>query len=600
MALVASVGTVVGLSGRPSPASAASLCTSPTYTSSNPNATDNTDPGPVENWWVNNDAWSGSHGPETINVCSNTSWYATSNQPNDGGQVETYPDTEYDVGGRQHQSTTPISGWDSITSTFAESNPPDGGWDAGYDLWTDNWAHETMIWNQWAGSQSFWPSQANGPNGFAANLDGVPYHFFANGSELMFFRDTQVASGSVDILAAWQWEVAHGFAQATDVPTQIEYGTEVCYTNGTETYNTTDFGVNMVPSGGTTTTTTSPTTTTTQPTTTTTTQPTTTTTTQPTTTTTTQPTTTTTTQPTTTTTTRPTTTTTTRPTTTTTTRPKKTTTSSTTPPSLRSPGPTDGYWLVGADGGIFNYGAAPFDGSTGALRLQRPVVGITRTPDNSGYWLAASDGGVFAFNAPFVGSIPGLGLHPAGSGLPHSLNQPIVGMVPSANGQGYYMVASDGGVFAFNTTFAGSCPGIGGCSGTAVAVASDASGNGYWLATNTGHVYSFGGAPYFGAPGPLIAPITSMVRTPDGGGYYVLDAAGQVFAYGDAMHSLGGLPAGATSTLDPATAIIATADGGGYWISTALGKVSPFGDAPGDGDMSTAHLNGPIVAATGF
>ena len=121
----------------------------------------------------------------------------------------------------------------------------------------NNWAHETMIWNQWAGSQSFWPGQANGPGGFALNLDGVPYHFFANGSELMFFRDTQVASGSVDILAAYKWEVAHGFAKASDIPTQIEYGTEVAYTSGTETFNMTDFGVNMVPHGGTTTTTTS-------------------------------------------------------------------------------------------------------------------------------------------------------------------------------------------------------------------------------------------------------------------------------------------------------------------------------------------------------
>ncbi len=557
-ALVAGAVTLIGLSERPSPASAASTCTSPSYSSSDPNATDNTDPGSVENWWVNNDAWSGSHGPQTINVCSNTSWYATSNQPNNGGQVETYPDTEYDVGGRTDQSTTPISGWSSITSTFAESNPPDGGWDAGYDLWTDNWAHETMIWNQWAGSQSYWYTQATGPNGYALTLDGVPYHFFANGSELMFFRDTQIASGSVDILAAYQWEVAHGFANASDIPTQIEYGTEIAYTSGTETFNTTDFSVNMVPSGGTTTTTTSPTTTTT-----------------------------------------------TSPQTTTTTKPSKTKTKTTTtaspssPPSLQSSTPTDGYWLVGSDGGIFSYGLAPFEGSAGSLTLQRPVVGITRTPDNNGYWLVASDGGVFAFNAPFVGSLPGLGLHPAGSGLPNSLNAPIVGMVPSANGQGYYMVAADGGVFAFNSTFAGSCPGIGGCSGTAVAVAPDASGNGYWLATSTGNIYAFGNAPYFGAPGPQTTPITSMVRTPDGGGYYIVDAAGQVFAYGDATFQ-GGLPAGAATALDPATAIFDTADGGGYWISTGLGKVYPFGDAPALGYISGIHLNWPIIAATGF
>jgi hypothetical protein len=265
-----------------------------------------------------------------------------------------------------------------------------------------------------------------------------------------------------------------------------------------------------------------------------------------------------------------------------------------------SSSPAHGYWLAGSDGGIFNFGSAGFDGSTGSLRLQRPVVGMTRTPSNSGYWLVASDGGVFAFNAPYVGSLPGLGLHPAGSGLPNSLNEPIVGMVPSANGQGYYMVGADGGVFAFNATFAGSCPGIGVCSGAAVAVTPDASGNGYWLATATGHVYSFGDARFFGAPGPQSSTITSMVRTPDGGGYYLLDANGQVFAYGDADSSLGGLPAGAAGGLDPATAIIDTDSGEGYWITTALGKVYPFGDAPALGDMSGTHLNGPIVAATGF
>ena len=34
-----------------------------------------------------------------------------------------------------------------------------------------------------------------------------------------------------------------------------------------------------------------------------------------------------------------------------------------------------------------------------------PIVGISPTPDNHGYWLVASDGGVFAFNAPFRGSM---------------------------------------------------------------------------------------------------------------------------------------------------------------------------------------------------
>ncbi len=275
------------------------------------------------------------------------------------------------------------------------------------------------------------------------------------------------------------------------------------------------------------------------------------------------------------------------------------TSSGTTNVNVTAP-PPHGYWLVGSDGGIFTFGSAQFYGSTGSLKLQRPVVGITPTASDNGYWLVASDGGIFSFDTGFYGSIPGLGLHPAGSGLPNSLNAPIVGMVPTASGGGYFMVASDGGVFSFgNARFEGSCPGIGGCAGKAVAVAPDATGNGYWVVTSTGNVYTFGDAPYFGAPGQQSSAITSMVRTPNGQGYWILDANGQVFPYGNAAN-LGSVPADTTGGFNPAAAIAATADGGGYWVASAAGAVYNFGDAPNDGSMLGTHLNGAIIAATGF
>jgi len=260
-----------------------------------------------------------------------------------------------------------------------------------------------------------------------------------------------------------------------------------------------------------------------------------------------------------------------------------------------------GYWLVGSDGGVFTFGSAPFYGSTGSLSLQRPVVGMTLTADRGGYWLVASDGGVFSFgDAGFFGSIPGLGYAPAqtaGSGK--KLNAPIVGMVPSSDGGGYFMVGADGGVFAFgDAKFEGSCPGIGGCSGAAVTVMPDASGNGYWLVTATGHVYAFGDAPALGAPGAQGSPVTSATRTPDGQGYWILLANGGVDAFGDAP--MLGSPVNQTGGLDPATAIFATADGQGYWVASAQGAVFVFGDAPNNGGLVGKHLNGSIIAGTGF
>jgi hypothetical protein len=279
--------------------------------------------------------------------------------------------------------------------------------------------------------------------------------------------------------------------------------------------------------------------------------------------------------------------------------------------SSSAPRPSHGYWLVGADGGIFSFGSAGFHGSTGNLVLQRPVVGITPTADRNGYWLVATDGGVFAFgDAGFYGSIPGLGIAPAGSGAAQELNAPIVGMVPSTDDRGYFMVAADGGVFAFgDAQFEGSCPGIGGCSGSAVSVMPDATGHGYWLVTDTGFVYTFGDAASDGQPvdynngQPLPSgAITSAVRTPDGLGYWVLIADGFVLPFGDAnlYQPTHGDAYGAVTQTNPATAIFATGDKLGYWVASADGSVFDYGDAPADGSMAGKQLNAPIIAATGW
>ncbi len=273
------------------------------------------------------------------------------------------------------------------------------------------------------------------------------------------------------------------------------------------------------------------------------------------------------------------------------------------PPVVTSPTTTSqhGYWLVGSDGGIFTFGNAQFYGSTGNIHLQRPVVSITPTANDGGYWLVASDGGIFSFgDAGFYGSIPGLGLAPAGSGLPNSLNAPIVGMVPSADGNGYFMVGADGGVFTFgDAKFEGSCPAIGRCAGgAAVAVMPDATGNGYWVVTAGGDVQPFGDAPSPGEPGPQGQQVVAAVRSYDGHGYYLLYSNGVVYSAGDAVNY--GNAAGEVGGYNPATTIFATSDGGGYWIVSANGSVITEGDAPYEGGANSLHLNGAIIAGTGW
>ena len=79
---------------------------------------------------------------------------------------------------------------------------------------------------------------------------------------------------------------------------------------------------------------------------------------------------------------------------------------------------TGGYWLVAADGGVFSFDA-PFLGSLGSQKINKPIVGIASAPTGDGYYLVAADGGVFAF---------GTGAHFQGSTGGIVLNQPVVGM----------------------------------------------------------------------------------------------------------------------------------------------------------------------------
>ena len=176
--------------------------------------------------------------------------------------------------------------------------------------------------------------------------------------------------------------------------------------------------------------------------------------------------------------------------------------------------PTDqGYWQVGADGGVFNFGDAPDLGSLGGTHLSQPIVGMAATPSGKGFWLVAADGGVFTFgDAGFAGSLGGL-----------KLNQPIVGMAVTSTGKGYWLVAADGGVFTFGDAgFAGSLGGLK-LNQPIVGMAATPTGRGYWLAAADGGVFTLGDAAFQGALASYHSNqrVVAIVATHDGGGYWL-------------------------------------------------------------------------------
>ncbi|MGH8981798.1 MAG: hypothetical protein ACRDWE_12415, partial [Acidimicrobiales bacterium] len=111
-------------------------------------------------------------------------------------------------------------------------------------------------------------------------------------------------------------------------------------------------------------------------------------------------------------------------------------------------------------------------------------------------------------------------------------------------------------------------------------------GRGYWLAQAGGGVYSYGDAEFHGSlqsvGGHLAKPIVAIASSPDGKGYWLVGADGGVFAFGDAGY-YGSLPSHGITPVGPIVAIAPTTDGDGYWLLGADGGVFSFGNAVYDG-----------------
>ncbi len=260
----------------------------------------------------------------------------------------------------------------------------------------------------------------------------------------------------------------------------------------------------------------------------------------------------------------------------------------------------------------FGRGAAGYGAPTGS-RLSAPVAGMASTPDGNGYWLVGADGGVFSFgDAHFYGSEAGKGVV-----------TPFVGIAPTADGHGYWIAGDFGDVFNF-----GNAPNEGFIAqrlhAPLVGIASDPKATGYWLVAADGGVFTFGRAAFHGSMANvhLNAPIVGMAVTPDGHGYQLVAADGGVFSFGDAAFhgSMGNDP---PNPQTPVVAIAASPHGDSYWLATTAKQLPPPTPVPsvladcneansvpavrpstivlacGDGNARLTHLSWSSWTATG-
>ncbi len=230
-----------------------------------------------------------------------------------------------------------------------------------------------------------------------------------------------------------------------------------------------------------------------------------------------------------------------------------------------------GYYVVGSNGGATGFGSTPNGSSINGS--QSNVVAAAANPTGAGYWTVTSSGQVVAHaGATFYGSTYTYGI--TGLSGSHPLNAPIVGIAATANGQGYWLVAADGGVFDFgNAQFHGSTYtyGITGLNGShplnapIVGIVGTPSGSGYWLVAADGGVFDFGSAKFSGSTydlgytglrgsHPLPGPITDIMPNPTGQGYYVVCKTGNVLAIGGAP-SLGNAKVGHAVAIIPSVPV---------------------------------------------
>ena len=232
--------------------------------------------------------------------------------------------------------------------------------------------------------------------------------------------------------------------------------------------------------------------------------------------------------------------------------------------------------------GIVNVTVIGYDESTPS-----PTSPQDRFNYNPGYFLAASDGGVFSYgqfaNGSFFGSAGNL-----------TLNKPVVGMAVTPDGGGYWLVASDGGIFSYgDATFYGSAGNLT-LNKPIVAMTVTPDGAGYWLVASDGGVFTYGDALFFGSAGNLTLnkPVVGMSSTVSGNGYWLVATDGGIFAYGDAVFygSTGG-----TTLNKPVVGMAADCGGLGYSLVAADGGVFSYGSSKFLGSTGAITLNKPMV-----
>jgi hypothetical protein len=198
---------------------------------------------PEGGYYVHNNMWnSAKYSPctSTLYAWSHDQWRVVTKINNNSGDgaVKTYPNVHRDY------RSVPVSSFDSITSTFAETSPRVGIYNFAYDLWINGIAKpgctEIMIW-----TENF-KQVPGGQYVQDATFDGRTYKVYKRSSSdyIAFVPTANFTSGTVNLLDIIKWVMAKGWLSEQSTLYQICYGVEIVCTDDAEaTFQVTAFSI---------------------------------------------------------------------------------------------------------------------------------------------------------------------------------------------------------------------------------------------------------------------------------------------------------------------------------------------------------------------
>jgi hypothetical protein len=197
--------------------------------------------------------WNPTNGAsQTLKVDTPGHWSVTANLPASNKAVVSYPDTQQIYTTHSNQPN-PLSGYSSITSSYAETSPATSGddYEAAYDIWANAGSQEIMIWVDNHGQR---PS---GNDIASATIDGVGYQVWSNGgvgadsTPISLVMDKPQTSGTVNVLGDLKWLESSGYMKSGSGINQIDFGWELCSTGGTaQTFTLSQYSIKATCTSG--------------------------------------------------------------------------------------------------------------------------------------------------------------------------------------------------------------------------------------------------------------------------------------------------------------------------------------------------------------